>query len=365
MRGRIVVQPDAGMDFPTVVVLNLLGGPLCAPLPPLDGLVSPSFNVRRSPLETMGRIKVPETCRAVLFGSGDTIYDIGPGVHSLHFCTPGPLYGRLVDTTARRLCVRMSGLSTADLGRVTVEVQVQYQVCDPVAIVTALHEPIETLRSALAGAVREQIRLMPHASLFGTRAGADLMAGARLERYVRQSLRANETLDAFRIWAVTVISLEGDTDYLELAKRVEVARLQLLAEGTELEVQQLLVEKERLLAVTRTQAERERRLIEEQISLDRAQVQAQVFDCQGPARAYEVDRENRHMANDQAMERLRALGQTGQALATPYPGAMANAPFAYAANSPGRDQALLHVVDRLADSSPNPDAGSTNGKASQ
>ena len=352
MRERVVVQPNAGLDFATLVALNLFGGPLNVPqLPPDGGLMSEPFIVRRSLLDTMGRLKVPETCRAVLFGNGGAIYDIGPGIHSLHFCVPGPLFGRLVDTSLRYLEVRLSGVRTADAAEVQVEVGLQFQVSDPVTIV-GMHDPLKTLRTAFVGTVQEHIRLLTHAALLGGRPGSEQVVLARLERFIRLALHQDETLDGFRVWQVKIAAIEGDREYLEMVRRAEVAQLQLMAQGTELQVQQLLAEKERILALTQAQAERERRQIESQMALDSAQVEAQVFASQTPARVFQTEWETLHLVNAREMERIRALGQTGQALAVPFVGGMSNAPFAYAPDSPGRDQALLQVVGRLSEALP-------------
>lgn len=347
MRKRVVVQPNVGLDVTSTILLNLLSGRVCAPQPPRDGLVSPSFSVPRSCFETLGRIKVPETCRAVLFGAGETIYDIGPGVHNLNFCAPGPLFGRLVDTSVRRITERLSGVRTADMAEITVEVQLQFQVVDAVAVIE-MQDPVATLQTMLRGAVREQIQQVPHAAIFGNSPNGDVMAGLRLERHIRQALLRYETLEVFRIWTVQLTPVEGDSRYLGCTTRIELARQEMAAATIELEARQAVQEREQLLAMQRAQAERLRLIFERQAEVDSARAQQQAFECQLAARSFEMEQERFRVRCELERARAEAMAQALQPFAAPYPiGAAANSPFAYGGHSPARDEALLRLVERL------------------
>jgi hypothetical protein len=138
----------------------------------------------------------------------------------------------------------------------------------------------------------------------------------------------------------------------ELEIEIAIARLrqQLTYKQRDLILSQ--AETERLAALSRQDAER-----------DKVNCQADIFEREAPRRDFQRDEEERRRAHEEALARFEALGKMGAILADHHYLATSSATYAYPGYTDGRDHPLTKVLDRLIEPTTAAVSAGSNGHA--
>lgn len=328
------------------VAVYLASGAIYEPRPIGNELYSAPLWLPRSRLGFAGRLAVPHAYCLIVRGYSGFCCIFGPGIYSLSNCPPGPLSGQLVDMSQRSLSIPLNSLHTADLAQVSLQVDMEFRVDDPL-VVTKKKLPLQTLTGAVENRVRQAIENLPHSSLFGGGNPSQLTNKAALERQIRQALLEELTPNGIRILRARIVRVEGDPTYLAFAAQVALAQQQLLAEEAALQTRRLLASSQRELILYQVETERQATSARKEVELDDAKRQAQIFELESAPREFQRLMEETKLVHERAMARIEALGKAVTALGDPRHVGVTNGPFAQTSYTDGRDQALGQVVNNL------------------
>ncbi|GAB4534942.1 MAG: hypothetical protein Kow0063_18580 [Anaerolineae bacterium] len=346
------------------VAVYLASGSIYEPRPLGNELYSAPFELPRSRLGFAGRLAVPNAYCLIVRGYGGFRRIFEPGIYSLSQCPPGPLSGQLVDMSRRSLSIHLNSLYTADLAQISLQVDVEFRVDDPL-IVTRKKLPLQVLIGAIESKVRQTIENLPHSSLVGGGNLSQLANKGALERQIRRALLEELTPSGLRILGARIVRVEGDPTYLAFAAQVALAQQQLLAEEAVLQTRRLLASSQRELTLYQAETERLAVSAKEEAALDEARRQAQMFELETSRREFQRMMEETRLAHERAIARIEALGQAATVLADPRHLAITSAAYASSGHADGREQVLDKVISNLVQLDPTAVPPRSNGHSSR
>jgi hypothetical protein len=191
------------------------------------------------------------------------------------------------------------------------------------------------------------IESFPHSSLLGDIDTLPSVSKATLERKARVALNQDPALEGLRILNVKVVRLEGDPARLDPVAKAILAKKELSAEEAVFEKRRQLAIDQHTLILLQTQAERRTALAREQAAVDETKRQAYIFRLETPRREFQREEDERQLAHEREMARIKALEQILAALADPRHSPFISAPYAYAGPTDGQGQVLSKAIDSL------------------
>ncbi|MBN1991722.1 MAG: hypothetical protein JW953_03390 [Anaerolineae bacterium] len=341
-------------------LLDLLSGPAYHPEPANGDLYAERFILPRSFFGWGGQLVVPDASCVIIWGRRGFCHTFWPGVYSLRHCPAGRLDGRLVDMSQHSRVIELRGLYTGDLARISLQVDVEFKVDNPQAVIQ-LKSPTQTLTTIVESTVRQVIEKLPHCLLFGGANSTELTNKMALERQIRQSLHTEEALNGLRILSLKIIKTEGDPTYLTLTTKEVLAEQQLIAEKATLQIHQQQAENKRELTLFQAETERLATSTRQKVALDEAKRQALVFKLESTQRDFQRQMEEMRLVHEQTLARIDALSRAITAWGDPRHLLVSNGLYAQTNNPNGHEQTLSKMIDHLIEPQPTPVSAPTNG----